>query len=407
MLTSWERVIRELDHEEPDRVPWGGEQISHPTADVVLGRPALTGMGANRRIVQLDSEGKRSAVRARIMMDTFDLARRLSMDLVLVHPLPSRKTSKPRILSQHEWSYTAGRRIRTVEGNLLSLEIEEATGRRIRHTMQDLERLVDNLKSDRTELDDAATQAFDEIAPLIRKIGHGLKAATLFPTWNCFLTHPDWLPTFLKAFHTRTDLIMGFEKAQARRAKAYGRAALDAGCDIVGIGGDLAYKDGPMISPDKYRRFILPFMKQESRAMHRRGGYVMIASDGDLMPISQDYFIGSEVDAAREIEPGAMDRLKVKEGFGDRVCLNGNVDCGRTLSLLSPEEVTRETCECIAHWAPGGGHIISSSNTISPGVKPENFFAMRKAILRYGHYPSDRRTGSRCRETHLRHPSSS
>ncbi len=48
MLTPWERVVRELEHEEPDRVPWGGENISQPTADVVLGRPALTGMGGGQ-----------------------------------------------------------------------------------------------------------------------------------------------------------------------------------------------------------------------------------------------------------------------------------------------------------------------------------------------------------------------
>ena len=141
-----------------------------------------------------------------------------------------------------------------------------------------------------------------------------------------------------------------------------------------------------MISPDKYRRFIMPHMRRESRSFHRKGAYTMIASDGNLMPIAQDYFIGSEVDAAREIEPGPMDRKTVKREYGDRVCLNGNVDCGRTLGLSSTWEVIEETKQCIEDWSPGGGHILSSSNTISPNVRPENFIAMWRALLKYGKY---------------------
>ena len=36
--------------------------------------------------------------------------------------------------------------------------------------------------------------------------------------------------------------------------------------------------------------------------------------------------------------------------------------------------------------APGGGYIICSSNTIHPGVRPENFLAMVKAAKKHGEY---------------------
>jgi len=343
-------------------------------------------MGGSHRILQLHSRGKHAEVRRRVQADIYDLAEKLRMDLVCVHLLPPKTGTRPKLLSQHEWTYERGRRIFTVEGNLLTVEIDENTGARIKHGMDDLEVLVRDLRSRTPELEERATDSLHDLSPLIRRLKRDLKVALLFPTWNCFLTHPDWLATFLAAFHKRPDLIMGFEKGQARRAIAYGKAAIDAGCDIIGIGGDLAYKNGPMISPDKYHRFVLPFMQKESREFHKKGAYSMIASDGDLMPIAQDYFISSGVDAAREIEPGPTDRSEVKEKFGDRICLNGNVDCGRTLGLLGPRDVLRETLECISLWAPGGGHIISSSNTISPNVKPENFLAMWKAIFAHGAY---------------------
>jgi uroporphyrinogen decarboxylase len=36
---------------------------------------------------------------------------------------------------------------------------------------------------------------------------------------------------------------------------------------------------------------------------------------------------------------------------------------------------------------PGGGYILSSSNTIHPGCKAENYLAMVAAAKQYGIYP--------------------
>ncbi|MEK7765794.1 MAG: hypothetical protein AAB368_06110, partial [bacterium] len=37
----------------------------------------------------------------------------------------------------------------------------------------------------------------------------------------------------------------------------------------------------------------------------------------------------------------------------------------------------------------GGGHILASSNTIHPGVKPENYRVMVETARRHGRYPID------------------
>ena len=42
---------------------------------------------------------------------------------------------------------------------------------------------------------------------------------------------------------------------------------------------------------------------------------------------------------------------------------------------------------CIHKASPGGGHILSSSNSIHAGVPPENFIAMVEAAREYGEYP--------------------
>jgi uroporphyrinogen decarboxylase len=45
--------------------------------------------------------------------------------------------------------------------------------------------------------------------------------------------------------------------------------------------------------------------------------------------------------------------------------------------------------ETIAKASPGGGHILASSNSIHPAVKPENYLAMVEAARKYGNYPID------------------
>jgi uroporphyrinogen decarboxylase len=57
------------------------------------------------------------------------------------------------------------------------------------------------------------------------------------------------------------------------------------------------------------------------------------------------------------------------------------------LPFGSEEEVDKTVKETIAGAAPGGGYIISSSNTIHPGCKGENYVALVKAARKYGTYP--------------------
>jgi uroporphyrinogen decarboxylase len=53
----------------------------------------------------------------------------------------------------------------------------------------------------------------------------------------------------------------------------------------------------------------------------------------------------------------------------------------------TPDQVTEAVKKCISTASPGGGHILSSSNSIHSQVKPENFLVMLEAAQRFGKYP--------------------
>ncbi len=62
----------------------------------------------------------------------------------------------------------------------------------------------------------------------------------------------------------------------------------------------------------------------------------------------------------------------------------GNVDCLDLLVFGSPEMVEEAVKTCIAEGSHGGGHILCSSNSLHPGVRPENALAMFRAAKKYG-----------------------
>ena len=65
----------------------------------------------------------------------------------------------------------------------------------------------------------------------------------------------------------------------------------------------------------------------------------------------------------------------------------GNIDCAHLLPFGTEEAVIDAVKETIKKVAPGGGYILSSSNSIHPGCKPENVIAMFNTANKFRDYP--------------------
>jgi uroporphyrinogen decarboxylase len=82
-----------------------------------------------------------------------------------------------------------------------------------------------------------------------------------------------------------------------------------------------------------------------------------------------------------------MDIVGLKQRYGGKLCLIGNIDLSYTLTLGTPREVEEEVKERLRQVAGGGGYCLGSSNSIPGYVPLANYLAMREAGLRYGWYP--------------------
>jgi len=165
--------------------------------------------------------------------------------------------------------------------------------------------------------------------------------------------------------------------------------AAEVGADVLLTGDDYANKNGPLMSPSQFEEFVVPGLTKAVQTSHRLGLPFIKHTDGNLWKI-MDTIVYSGIDGLDPLEPVAgMDIGKVKDQYGHRICVVGNVDCSHLLSFGTPDEVVEAVKETIAKGSPGGGHILASSNSIHPGVKPENYLAMVKAARKYGRYPID------------------
>lgn len=164
------------------------------------------------------------------------------------------------------------------------------------------------------------------------------------------------------------------------------RRAIRAGANTISLGDDYCANKGPLMSPDMFREFIFPQLKRAVDAIHEEGGKCIKHCDGDIRPII-GMMIEAGIDCINPLEPVAnMDVARVKSEYGDRVCIMGNIDCAELLCHYSTDQVAEAVRECIQKGASGGGLIISSSNSIHSGVKPENYAAMIQAVKRWGEY---------------------
>jgi len=175
--------------------------------------------------------------------------------------------------------------------------------------------------------------------------------------------------------------------------------ALDLGADVALTGDDYAYRHGPMMSPLHFREFILPYLREIVDMAHAKGFPFIKHTDGNVWSIMDMMVYEAGIDGIDPLEPIAgMDIGQVKQKYGHRVCLCGNLDCTVILTRGTKEQVIEAVKETIAKAAVGGGHIMASSNSIHPAVDPELYRTMIWATREFGTYPLDERMVAEYRE---------
>ena len=153
-------------------------------------------------------------------------------------------------------------------------------------------------------------------------------------------------------------------------------------------GDDYAGNTNTIMSPKMFRQFIKPCIERLVRTVkeHNLDMKVMLHSDGAITKFLPD-IIELGIDVIHPLEPlPATDLVSVKEEFGKQVTFLGGIDISHAMPG-SREDVIAETKRRIAQLAPGGGYILAPSNHLQADVSPENVVTLFETARKFGKYP--------------------
>lgn len=338
-LTPKERILRVLQRQAPDRVPHFEWLVDRKVREAIL--PGCK--------------------------DHNDFAVRMGHDAVLVDPV-FKKTPLPDGRYLSEWGYV-GQKTQEEHG----IEVESPI-----KTLADFERY--------TPPDPYAPGRYDAIEQALATYGDHYAVIVHL---NDVFSLPRYLmgmENLLMAIAAEPELVQALVDMSVDTNLKMAKESVARGVQFVYTGDDVAATRGPLMSPRHFRKLFYPGLCRVMGGFKELGLYVIKHTDGNLWPI-MDMIVDSGIDCLDPIDPVAgMDLGEVKAKYGHRIALKGNVDCADLMTFGTPEETAEATKVALRAGMPGGGFILSSSNSIHSGVKPENYVAMVQTLREYGRY---------------------
>lgn len=245
------------------------------------------------------------------------------------------------------------------------------------------------------DMDDASRVA--HVAEVARKIRADSQFATLATPWLLFpfeRAHAmQGLQMFLLNMSLEPDFTQAlFEKITGHCKQLMGHFLNELGenVDIIKIGDDLGTRENLMISPRMYRNLLKPFHADLiGMIKSRTDAKVFFHSCGDVEPLIGDFIdIGVDILNPIQTSTGAISDLsRLKKQFGKNMVFCGGIDTHHILPHGTVDDVRKEVQRVMKLLGTRGGCMIGPVHTVMDNVPPENVLAMVDAVEGFGYYP--------------------
>ncbi len=182
---------------------------------------------------------------------------------------------------------------------------------------------------------------------------------------------PEWVRDMFDTY-----LAIDIEMADRMYAKGYR-------FDSVHWPDDMGYKGSTFFSPAMYRELLKPYHKRAADWAHDHGAVVELHSCGFIQPLVEDLVeIGIDSLNPLEIKAG-MDPVYLKKTFGGRLAFHGGINAQLWDQI---EPVTSEMERLIPLLKEGGGYIFASDHSIPNSVSFENMKIISELAHKLGKY---------------------
>ncbi len=159
--------------------------------------------------------------------------------------------------------------------------------------------------------------------------------------------------------------------------------------DIFEIpGDDYGGAEDLLISPKTFDDMLKPELQRIVSPIKQFRSDLSVAfhSDGAIMKIL-DSLCDTGIDILNPLEPLPVnDWDKVKRLYGDRLSFMGGIDLKKAMPG-SVQDVEEDVKRCLRTFASGGGYILTPANHLQTDVPPENIVALYDCCRKHGVYP--------------------
>lgn len=198
--------------------------------------------------------------------------------------------------------------------------------------------------------------------------------------------YDDWLlahmmyPDYIKAvFRYQTDIML-------KNLEIYRQAVGDR-IQIVWISGtDFGSQKNLMFSRETFRELYKPFYKEINDWVHKNTTWKTFYHSCGAIADLLDDFVDMGVDCLNPVQLSAdgMDANMLKEKYGDKLTFwGGGIDTQKVLPFGTPEQVRQQTLERLEILSRNGGYVFNTIHNIVSNVPAENLVAMYQAVKEF------------------------
>jgi uroporphyrinogen decarboxylase len=374
MMTSRDRILKALNHEEPDRLP------------LDLGSSFVTGIARIAYTNLMKYLGKEIKIEfydtlQQLVVVDDELLKELEVDVRGLIPNITRKnpeieeTGSTRVFTD-EW----GVRWEMPEGSLYFNLVKSPLAGEI--TEDDIDNFTFPDTDDPKLLDGLDVKAKkyyeDGYAVILESVCAGIFEM------SCRIRGTQ---DFLMDLAVNPELACKLmDRLVELKIQFYGMSSKQLGQYIQFIreGDDVAGQETMMISMNMYRKLIKPRHEKLFKAqkeMFPQPFYVFLHSDGQVYDLLNDFIeIGMDILNPVQVTGKSLD--DIKREFGDRISFwGGGCDTQKVLPFGTPEEVSQDVKKRIESLSPKGGFIFCPVHNIQADVAPENIMAMYETLF--------------------------
>ncbi len=196
---------------------------------------------------------------------------------------------------------------------------------------------------------------------------------------------PHWEADMME-FYQDPETVMVRKQADGEAMMRLAETFLSWQPDLIMIGNSGLMLFNP---PNIFREVCLPWLKKVTALAKQHGVLTHMHCCGPERYLVETAANETDLDAIEPLEIAPMgdcNLRELKQQFGHRLCLKGNLHTTEIMLRSTPEQVEDACKKAIDDAAAGGGFILATGDQTPRDVKDETIATMRRVAETYGRY---------------------